>query len=142
MNDFLLSLIFFARKGRFQLKQICVSMCLISTEKVEMKRYPILYSKLYFRCNKYDQEHNQNGKESFAMKKRYQNNPKPKKEYEQKENQGKKNAFKKAEASYQQIRKGPFYICTVCQRCFYQHIRITFVTFDYNYNILISAISS
>ena len=41
------------------------------------------------------------------MKKRYQNNAKPKKEYEKKENQGKKNDFKKAEANYQQIRKGP-----------------------------------
>lgn len=76
------------------------------------------------------------------MKKRYQNNAKPKKEYEKKENQGKKNDFKKAEANYQQIRKGPYYICTVCQRCFYQHIRITFATFDHKYNILISAISS
>ena len=51
----------------------------------------------------------------------YKENPESKKEYQRKKKQGKKKVFNKAEKFHQQIRQGPYYICTVCHHCLYQH---------------------
>ena len=51
----------------------------------------------------------------------YKENPESKKEYQRKKRQGKKKVFNKAEKFHQQIRQGPYYICTVCHHCLYQH---------------------
>ena len=54
------------------------------------------------------------------LKKRYQQNPEIDKKYQKQRYQENKKNCDKVDSSLQQVKQGPYYICTICHRSLYQ----------------------
>ena len=58
--------------------------------------------------------------ERVYQKNKFEKNPEPKKESRKKMHKKNKKFLSKVEKFCQQIRQGPYFICTLCHRCLYK----------------------